>query len=127
MASENCLSKLDAMGWKCLAGLPIHIGVKSAISDFDFDSLKNFKNLVLQGETKFLVKSIPFKIGQTSGKLMILQNFLKNQRQTMDRMVAIEEARQHIGTKPDLISDEIKKCFTASGRVNRHAFRELKS
>ena len=125
IASENCISKLDAMGWKCLAGLPMHKGVKSAISNLDFDNLKNFRNLVLQGDTKFFVKSIPFKIGQTSGKLMILQNFLKKQRQTMDRMVAIEEAKQHIGTKPDLISDEIKKCFTASGKVNRHAIQRI--
>jgi hypothetical protein len=121
ITSENCVSKLEQMGWKCLAGLPMHKGVKAAISNLDFDNMKSFRNFVLQGDTKFFVKGIPFKIGKTNGKLIILQNYLKKQRQTVERMMLIEDAKRFLDTNPLEIPDKIMKCFTPSGRVNRHA------
>jgi transposase len=118
ITSENCINKLNQEGWKCLAGLQMHKGVKSAISNLDFDNMKKFKNMVIQGDTKFFVTSIPFQIGATKGKLIVLQNYLKKQRQAIERMAMIEQAK---GIEAIKISNEIKKFFTADGKINHHA------
>ena len=118
ITGENCILKLDKIGWKCIAGLQMHKGVKTAISNLDFDDMKKFRNLVVQGDTKFFVTGIPFAIGDTNGKLIILQNYLKKQKQSIERMILVEEAKQ---LNPDKIPEELKKYLNSSGKINQHA------
>jgi len=121
ITSANCISKLSALGWKCLAGLQNHRGVKSTISKLDFENVRNFKNMVIQGETKFFVQSVPFKIGSTSGKLIILQNYMKKQKLAIHRMQLIEDTKELVKSAPEEVGDELKKFFNKDGKINHHA------
>lgn len=121
ITSTECISKLTKLGWKCLAGLQNHKGVKSAISNLDFESMDNFKNMVIQGDTKFFVKSIPFQIGQTKGKLIILQNYLKKQKIKIERMASIDRARDLLNDRPELVDDTLLKYFNSNNKINIHA------
>lgn len=121
ITSSECISRLSKSGWKSLAGLQGHAGVKKKISNLDFSKIKNFKNLVIQGDTKFFVSAIPFEMGSEKGKLLILQNYLKKQKLSVERMVLVEEAKELFKNNPDDVSDEVKIFLKKDGGINSHA------
>ena len=121
ITSAECISKLSKLGWKCLAGVQNHKGVKAVISDLNFERMQSLRNLVVQGDTKFFAKSIPFTIGTINGKLIILQNSLKKQRILVDRLALINEAKELMKSDPKQVSQDLLKFFNKDGGVNRHA------
>lgn len=123
ITSKESISRLAGFGWKCLAGVPAHKGVKALISDLDFSKLENFRNLVVQGDTKFFSKSIPFSMDSTKGKLIVLVNHLKKQKKRLDRMAQITSAREAWEVEGAKIPTHLERYFTSAGRINTHAVK----
>jgi transposase len=124
MTSKECISKLASGGWKVLAGVPLHKGIKSAITNMDFEKMKSFRNLVVQGDTEFFVKSIKFKTGKISGKLLILLNANKRASRARKRRLEINRAKKQLQIDPKEIKDDsIMDFFNSKNEINHHAIK----
>lgn len=120
ITSKTCISELSNTGWHSLAGLPIHQGVKVAISNLDLEGMEKFRNLVIQGDTEFFVKPIKFEIGSVSGKLMVMLNTRKRQEKARFRRLQIMKAREHRDAG-SVIPDELAMFFNKNSAINWHA------
>lgn len=123
ITSENSVSKLHELGWKSLAGMPMHKGIRNAISNLDLNGMKSFRNLIVQGDTKFFVKGLPYRVGQVEGKLIILQNPLKKQDQTIKRMQDLEKVKMLAESDWEALPESILRFFTADKKINHHAVK----
>lgn len=123
ITSSECVSKLQNLGWKCLAGLSKHRGIQSQISKMDFSKLQTYRNLYIQGETTFYAQSVPFCLGPCKGKLIILQNPIKKQKVTIDRLRVINAASEALKLENKKPPEELTKYFNKDGSVNTHAIK----
>lgn len=123
ITSKTCISNLSNTGWKSLAGVPMHKGIKSVISELDFSKLQNFRNLVIQGDTEFFVKPIKFAIGGVPGRLFILQNTKKKQDVERFRRYRIHHTADYIKSNSSAIPDELLEFFDVKNRINWHAVK----
>ena len=124
MTSKEIIAKLSINGWKVLAGVPLHKGIKSEIKNLDFEKMKTFRNLVVQGDTEFFVKSIKFKMGKVSGKLIILLNASKREHRARVRRLEINFAKKHLQLNPEkLANDNIMKYFNSKNEINHHVVK----
>lgn len=120
-ACIDSILRLSKTGWKSLAGLPMHGGVKSAISNMDFEKMQSFRNLVVQGGTELFVKSLPYQISDTKGKLLVLMNSSRKHVLSSERRLRINADKEVIKREPDEVSEELKKYFNCDGNINVHA------
>lgn len=123
ITSKTCLSELSNTGWHSLAGIPIHRGVKAAISNLDLEDLQKFRNLVIQGDTEFFVKPIKFHVGEVSGKLLVMQNSRKRHDMARFRRLNLLKARdslklQESGTD---LPEELAIFFNKKNHIDWHA------
>ena len=118
---------MQRRGWKSLAGVPAHRGIKSIVSEMDFRDLKNFRNLVIQGDTEFYVTSVPFSMDSSDGKLIIMQNTAKKQSIERKRRAAIQRAKESFRNDNDPIPDDLAKFFNKSGGINWHAVQRAEN
>lgn len=121
ITSKTCILELSNTGWKSLAGLPIHRGVKTAISNLDLDDMQKFRNIVIQGDTEFFVKPIKFDVGSISGKLIIMQNSRKRQDLARLRRFKIIKARDDFKNFGETIPEELELFFNKNKSINWHA------
>ena len=121
ITSKTCVSELSNTGWRSLAGIPLHQGVKAAISNLDFKEVQKFRNIVIQGDTEFFVKPIKFAIGDVSGKLLIMQNSAKKQEISQFRRLKIIKARDDLKNFDISIPEELEIFFNQSKSINWHA------
>jgi len=121
ITSKTCVSTLKNTGWHSLAGIPIHKGVKAAISNLDFEKMQKFRNIVIQGDTEFFVKPIKFEVGGVSGKLLVMQNSRKRQEKAQFRRLKIIKARDELRDFGNDIPTELEKFFTKTKSINWHA------
>lgn len=120
ITSKTCISELSNTGWHSLAGIPMHHGIKVAISNLDLEGMQKFRNLVIQGDTEFFVKPIKFEIGGVSGKLMVMLNTRKGQEKARFRRLQIMKAREHSNVE-SVIPDELTNFFNKNNSINWHA------
>ena len=124
ITSKECISRLSSTGWKSLAGVPLHKGIKKLISNLDLNGMKNFRNLVLQGETEFFTKSVKFDMGDIPGKLIILLNAKKRESLARKRRLEITKAKKQLENDPDKIIDcNIMDFFNNNYEINHHAVK----
>jgi len=121
MTSKTCVLELANTGWHSLAGIPIHKGVKAAISNLDLEGIQKFRNIVVQGDTEFFVKPIKFDVGGVSGKLLIMQNSRKRQEISRFRRLKIIKARDDLKNFGIAIPEELEKFFNKKKSINWHA------
>ena len=121
ITSKTCVSELANTGWHSLAGIPIHQGVKAAISNLDLERMQKFRNIVIQGDTEFFVKPIKFEVGGVSGKLIVLQNSRKRQEISRFRRLKIIKARDDLRNFGISIPEELEKFFNKTKSINWHA------
>ena len=121
MTAKTCVSRLSDSGWKSLAGMPFHKGIRTLVSNLDLSGIENMRNLVLQGETEFFVCSILHEYNQVKGKLLILQNTRKKQDKARLRRANLVIARDIFRKQGTEIPDELKKFFDARLSINWHA------
>lgn len=119
MTSKSSILELVDSRWKVVAGVAMHAGIKSAISDLDLVSIKKFRNLIRQGKTHFYATSIPFKMSTVKGKLIILVNHYKRQVIQQKRLDRILNAQDALANKKE-IDQNLKKYFTRTGKINTH-------
>jgi transposase len=120
ITSKSNILELTGGRWKIVAGVPLHQGIKSAISNLDFSLIKVFRNLIRQGRTHFYATTIPFKLGEVNGKLIVLLNPARRalvQRKRLDRILDVQSEL----LKKKEIEMSLKKFFSKSGKVNTHA------
>lgn len=120
ITSKSSILELVDSRWKVVAGVALHAGIKSAISDLDLNSIKNFRNLIRQGKTHFYATSMPFKMSAVKGKLIILVNHHKRQVIQQKRLDSILNAQDALAMKKE-IDKNLKKYFTTTGKINTHA------
>lgn len=120
ITSKTCISEFSNTGWHSLAGIPMHHGIKVAISNLDLEGMQKFRNLVIQGDTEFFVKPIKFEIGGVSGKLMVMLNTRKRQEKARFRRLQIMKAREHSNVE-SVIPDELTNFFNKNNSINWHA------
>ena len=124
MISKECISRLSNTGWKSLAGIPCHKGIKNLISNLDLNKMKNFKNLVHQGDTEFFARSEKFKMGAVSGKLIIMLDAKKQESMGRKRRLEITKAKEQLEIDPDkIIDNDIMKYFKSNYEINHHAIK----
>ncbi|MCK5539243.1 MAG: transposase [Bacteroidales bacterium] len=124
MTSKESISKLTTRGWKVLAGVPLHKGIKSAITNMDIEKIKSFRNLVVQGDTEFFVKGVKFKMGDVTGKLLILLNANKRESMARRRRLEINRAKKQLHIDPEKIEDDsIMDFFNSKNKINHHAIK----
>jgi transposase len=121
ITSKKCILELSNTGWHSLAGIPMHKGVKAAISNLDLNRMQKLRNIVLQGDTEFFVKPINFEIGGVSGKLLIMQNSRKREEISRFRRINIIKARDELRDFGINIPNELEKFFSKTKSVNWHA------
>lgn len=121
MTSKYTISTLSKRGWKSLAGVPYHDGIKNIISKMDLSGLRKFRNLVVQGNTEFFVVPIKHRIGKVDGRLLILLNSAKKQRVGQLRRRRIYAARDHLDSGLPLESPDLEKYFNHKWGVDWHA------
>ena len=121
ITSKTCISELSNTGWHSLAGVPMHKGVKSAISNLDLNGMQKLRNIVVQGDTEFFVKPIKFEMGGVSGKLLIMQNSRKRAEISRFRRLNIIKARDELKNFDISIPNELEKFFSKTKSVNWHA------
>ncbi len=120
MTAKSSILALTGGRWKIVAGVPLHKGIKSAISNLDFSSVRVFRNLVRQGRTHFYATALPFKLGDVNGKLIILLNPAKRAVTQRKRVDKILDAQAGLLEKKET-ETHLKKFFSKSGKVNTHA------
>ena len=118
---KNCVALLKKTGWHLLAGLPMHKGIRSVISKMDFSNFNSFRNLLSVGGREFYAQSIPHILGGVSGKLIVLNNNLKEQKVTSERRLSIMAARDDFLEDIATIPEELKVYFNKKNHVNWHA------
>jgi transposase len=121
ITSKKCILELSNTGWHSLAGIPMHKGVKAAISNLDLNRMQKLRNIVLQGDTEFFVKPINFEIGGVSGKLLVMQNSRKREEISRFRRINIIKAREELRDFGINIPNELEKFFSKTKSVNWHA------
>jgi len=121
ITSKTCVLELANTGWHSLAGMPIHKGVKAAISNLDLEGMQKFRNIVVQGDTEFFVKPIKFEVGGVSGKLIVMQNSRKRQEISRFRRLKIIKARDDLRNFCITIPEELEKFFNKKKSINWHA------
>lgn len=121
ITSKTCVSELKKTGWNVLAGVPMHKGIKAAISNLDFDRVQKLRNIVIQGDTEFFVKPIKFVIGGVSGKLLVMINSRKRQEKSRFRRLNIIKARDCLRDFGASIPKELEKFFNKKKSINWHA------
>jgi hypothetical protein len=121
ITSKTCVLELANTGWHSLAGIPIHKGVKAAISNLDLEGMQKFRNIVVQGDSEFFVKPIKFDVGGVSGKLIVMQNSRKRQEISRFRRLKIIKARDDLRNFGIAIPDELEKFFNKKKSINWHA------
>ena len=121
MTGKTCVSRLADSGWKSLAGMPCHKGIRTLISNLDLSGIENMRNLVIQGETEFFVHSIKHEFNQIKGSLLILQNTRKKQDKARLRRANLVAARDALHNQKTEIPDELKKFFDTRLSMNWHA------
>jgi len=121
ITSKKCILELSNTGWHSLAGIPIHRGVKAAISNLDLNRMQKLRNIVLQGDTEFFVKPLNFEIGGVSGKLLVMQNSRKRGEISRFRRLNIIKARDELRDFGISIPNELEKFFSKTKSVNWHA------
>jgi transposase len=123
-SSRECISRLSSTGWKSLAGVKIQKSIKSLISKMDLNEMKNFRNLVIQGETEFFVKNIKFEMKEVSGKLLILLNAKKREYLARRRRLEISKAKEQLIKDPTkLTENSIMNFFKKNYEINHHAVK----
>jgi len=122
ITSKSSVLKLSELRWKVIAGVPLHRGIKNAISEVDLSNIETFGNLIQQGKTPFYATSLNYTLGDTQGKLLILLNPFQKQEQRQFRMRSILEAQQTLKGKKE-IDSWLKKFFSKSGKINTHSIR----
>jgi Transposase DDE domain len=120
ITSKTCISELSNTGWHSLAGIPIHRGIKSAISNLDLERMQKFRNIVIQGDTEFFVKPIKFEVGGVSGKMMVMINTRKRQEKARFRRLQITRAREYRDSG-SVIPEELAIFFNKNNSINWHA------
>jgi transposase len=124
LTSKECISRLSSTGWKSLAGVKNYKKIKSLISKMDFDDMKNFRNLIIQGETEFFAESFKFEIGGIFGKLIILLNAKKQEYLGRKRRLEILAAKEQLLKDPSkIIESSIIKFFKKNLEINHHAVK----
>src|ERR1700722_16120531 len=121
ITSKKCILELSNTGWNSLAGIPMHKGVKAAISNLDLEGMQKFRNIVVQGDTEFFVKPIKFNVGGVSGKLIVMQNSRKRQEISRFRRLKIIKARDDLRNFDIAIPEELEKFFNKKKSINWHA------
>ena len=121
ITSKTCILELANTGWHSLAGVPMHKGVKAAISNLDLNGMKKLRNIVVQGDTEFFVKPINFEIGGVSGKLLVMQNSRKREEISRFRRLNIIKARDELRDFAISVPNELEKFFSKTKAVNWHA------
>jgi hypothetical protein len=121
MTSKTCISELSNTGWHSLAGVPIHRGIKAAISNLDIERMQTFRNVVIQGDTEFFVKPIKFEIGSVMGKLLVMQNSRKKQEIARFRRLKILKARDCLKSSNNDIPEELAIYFNKKNSIDWHA------
>lgn len=121
ITSKTCVSELSNTGWHSLAGVPIHRGVKAAISNLDIERMQKFRNVVIQGNTEFFVKPIKFEIGGVPGKLLVMQNSRKRQEIARFRRLKILKARDCLKDSGNSIPEELAIYFNKKNSIDWHA------
>jgi hypothetical protein len=101
--------------------MPIHKGVKAAISNLDLEGMKKSRNIVVQGDTEFFVKPIKFDVGGVSGKLIVMQNSRKRQEISRFRRIKIIKSRDDLKNFGIAIPEELEKFFSKKKSINWHA------
>jgi len=119
ITSERIVAMLRQNGWRSLAGLKNHLGVKQAISKMDFEDLETYRNLVSLGSTDLFATSIPFKMERSNGRLIVMLNPIKRKQLITRRLRKIREFQE----SGDMIPNRLKKFFDQRGRVNSHAVK----
>ena len=121
ITSKTCVLELAKTGWHSLAGIPMHQGVKAAISNLDLKHIQKFRNIVVQGDTEFFVKPIKFNIGGVAGKLIIMQNSRKKEDIARLRRLNIIKARDCLRDFGASIPEELEIFFNNTKSINWHA------
>ena len=121
MTSKTCVYDLSNTGWHSLAGVPMHRGVKIAISNLDLERMQKFRNLVIQGDTEFFIKPIKFEIGGVTGKLIVMQNSKKREEIAGFRRLKIFKARDCLKDADFKIPEELFMFFNKRSSINWHA------
>jgi transposase len=121
ITSKTCILELANTGWRSLAGISMHKGVKAAISNLDLNRMQKLRNIVVQGDTEFFVKPINFEIGGISGKLLVMQNSRKRAEISRFRRLNIIKARDELRDFGISIPNELEKFFSKTKSVNWHA------
>jgi hypothetical protein len=90
--------------------MPLHRGLKKIISEMDLSGLETYRNRITQGETVFYVTTIDYTFGKVRGKLAILLNPHKKQREKEIRLEKVKQA-QVDATSGKSIDTGLKKFF----------------
>lgn len=122
ITSKSSVLRLANLNWKIIAGVPLHRGIKNIISNLDFSSIENFRNIVIQGSTIFHVVSIPHTFGEVHGKLVIMLNRQKKLVKSNKRLQGLIAAQKLLAEGKEVDSSLIK-FFSKSKKINTHAVK----
>ncbi len=120
ITSKSSILDLVNSRWKVVAGVALHAGIKSAISNLDLILTRSFRNLIRQGKTHFYGTTVPFEMGRVKGKLIVLINRYKReaiQKKRLDRILDAQDSLQ----KGKDIDPSLKKYFSKLYKINTHA------
>lgn len=121
VTAKSTVFELSNDGWKVIAGLSCHRGIKKVLAKMDFSKLVSYRNLVKQGDTIFYTASLDHRLGEVDGKIIVVLNQAKKQAQSEERTKNIIAAKKDLDEKKELQDPSLQKYFTKTGRINSHA------
>jgi transposase len=122
ITAKESIWELARTGWKIIAGMPMHRGIKNIISEMDLSGLENYRNRVTQGATTFYVLTRNYKFGSVNGKLAILLNPRRKLREKELRLEKIKQAQLDLYSGK-VIDKSMQKFFSKENRINTHSIK----
>ncbi len=93
MTAKDSILDLVNEKWTIIAGMPMNKGIKKAVEKIDLVALQKSENQVQQGDTFFYVTSKKYTFGKVKGRLVIMLNFFKKQREKVLRDMDLQAAQ----------------------------------
>jgi hypothetical protein len=119
MHAKSSVLRLANTNWKIIGGVPLHKGIKDFISKMDFQKLESYRNMHKQGDSVLYAKPFPYKMGEVSGRLIIIFNPKKRNNLKEKRFLELDK----IANSKKNIPEHLKKFYNVNGKINAHALK----
>lgn len=123
VTAKSTIFQLSEEGWKVIAGLACHRGIKKVLTKMDFSGLVSYRNLIKQRDTIFYAAVLEHRLGDVGGKIVVVLNPAKKQAQIEERTKNILLAKEELETNLQLSDSSLAKYFTKTGGINSHAIK----